>query len=94
MTRLNLILLLAAIVCAVGTITAQHRARNLFVALEKEQALARHLDEDFGNLRIEQGTWARRARIEGVAASHLQMQVPAPNRILVVPGDGIERKRP
>lgn len=94
MTRLNLILLLVAIVCAVGTVTSQHRARNLFVALEKEQARARHLEEEFGNLRIEQGTWARRARIEGVASSYLQMHVPAPERIVVVPGDGIERRRP
>ena len=44
MARLNMLLLLAAVFCALGTVTAQHKARKLFQALEGEQEHARQLE--------------------------------------------------
>lgn len=84
MTRLNLFLTLILIACALGVVTSQHKARKLFVELEKEQELARQLAVEWGQLQLEQGTWATHARIEKIAAGQLRMKVPGASRIQII----------
>lgn len=84
MTRLNLVLALILIACALGVVTSQHKARKLFVELQKEQESAKQMDVEWGQLQLEQSTWAMHARIEKIAAKYLQMQVPEANRVQVV----------
>jgi cell division protein FtsL len=76
MVRMNLSLLLLAIACALGVVTSQHKARKLFVELQKEKDLAQQMDVEWGQLQLEQSTWAMPARVEKVAAMKLQMQAP------------------
>ncbi|HTP94735.1 MAG TPA: cell division protein FtsL [Burkholderiales bacterium] len=85
MVRLNLALLVLLIGCALGVVTAQHKARKQFIALQQQQDLARQLDVEKGQLQLEQSTWAMHSRIEKIAASELQMRVPPPARIQLVP---------
>ncbi len=85
MTRLNLLLVMIAVICALGVVTSQHKARKLFSELEQEQVQARQMDVEWGQLQLEQSTWAMHARIEKVATTHLEMQVPDASRIQVVP---------
>jgi cell division protein FtsL len=85
MIRLDLVLLAVAVLCALGTVASQHRARSLFVELQKEQNGARLLDEEWGQLQLEQSTWAMHSRIESVATSRLRMRVPSTERIQMVP---------
>jgi len=84
MARLNLILLAIAIVCALGTVASQHRARKLFVALEKEQQRSKQLEIEFGQLQLEASTWAMQARIEKIASRKLNMRTPPTGRIQVL----------
>jgi len=42
--KLNLLLLLVLLVCALGLVTSQQKARKLFTQLELEQSRARDLD--------------------------------------------------
>lgn len=88
MTRLNLGLTLVLIVCALGVVTSQYKARKLFVELEKEQELAKQLDVEWGQLQLEQSTWAMHGRIEQIASGRLHMRVPSASRIQVVPAGG------
>ncbi len=85
MIKLNLLLMIIASACAMGVITSQHKARTLFVDLQQEQSLARQMEVEWGQLQLEQSTWAMHARIEKIASSHLQMRVPDPAKIQVVP---------
>ena len=85
MARLNVILFAALVACALALVTSQNQARKLYVQLEKEQALAKHLEVEWGQLQLEQSTWAMHARIESIATRQLNMRVPAPSRIQVVP---------
>jgi len=85
MTRLNLVLLAALIACALGLVTSQHQARKLYVELQREQELAKKLDVEWGQLQLEQSTWAMHARIEKIATRQLNMRVPPPTRIQIVP---------
>ncbi len=85
MTRLNLLLALIAVLCAVGVVTSQHKARKLFIELQQEQDFAKRMDVEWGQLQLEQSTWAMHTRVEKIATSHLEMQVPDASRIQVVP---------
>jgi len=82
--KLNLLLLLVLVVCALGLVTSQHKARKLFTDLEREQARARELDVEFGKLQLEASTWGLHARVEKVATGTLGMRVPDPRRVRVV----------
>ena len=85
MARLNLILLAALVVCALSVVTSQHRARKLYIELQKEQETARKLEVEFGQLQLEQSTWAMQSRIEKIAGGQLMMRVPPATRIQVLP---------
>jgi cell division protein FtsL len=61
MVRLNVFLLLAVVICSLGVVTSQHKARKLFQALEVEQERARQLEVEFGQLQLELSTWGTRA---------------------------------
>ena len=76
MVRFNMFLLLVVVVCALGVVTSQHRARKLFQALETEQERARQLDVEYGQLQLEMSTWAAHPRIEQIARSRLRMVSP------------------
>lgn len=84
MVRLNLLLLCLAIACALGVVTSQHKARKLFVELQKEQELARQMEVEWGQLQLEQSTWAMPARVEKIASRQLKMQLPQGDKIQFV----------
>jgi len=84
MTRLNLILFFVLILTALGTITAQHKSRKLYIELQQHQEAAKQYDIEWGQLQLEQSTWAMHSRIEQIATQHLHMQVPDAKRIQVV----------
>ena len=82
MVRVNMILMLAIVCCALSVVTSQHKARKLFQSLEKEQERARQLDVEFGQLQLELSTWATSPRIEKIAREKLRMHAPDPAKIL------------
>jgi cell division protein FtsL len=82
--KLNLLLLLVLVVCALGLVTSQHKARTLFSELERAEARARELDVEYGKLQLEASTWGLHARIERVAAGTLGMHVPDARRVRVI----------
>ena len=84
MVRLNLSLLGIVLVCALSVVTSQHKARKLYVELQKEQELTKQLEIEWGQLQLEQSTWAMHARIEKIASGRLMMRVPPPSRVQVV----------
>jgi cell division protein FtsL len=86
-TRINLMLLAALVVCALSLVTSRHQARKSFVDLEREQTLSRAYEVEFGQLQIEQSTWAMPARIEKIAREQLHMQLPGTGRIQVLDRD-------
>ena len=92
MARLNLLLLCLAIACALGVVTSQHKARKLFVELQKEQELARQMEVEWGQLQLEQSTWAMPARVEKIASRQLQMQLPKGDKIQFVRMEQIKNK--
>ena len=76
MLRISLVLTLIVMSCALAVVTSQHRARKLFQAIEAEQERAKSLEVEYGQLQIEQSTWAVHTRIERVAVDRLRMRRP------------------
>ncbi|MCK9379981.1 MAG: cell division protein FtsL [Sulfuritalea sp.] len=84
MARLNLVLILLLLACALSTVSANHRARKLFTELEAVQKRMRDLDVEWGQLQLEQSTLAAHVRIERVAREKLGMKPPVPGQIISV----------
>lgn len=85
MIRLNLLLMGILVLCALGVVTSQNRARKLYAELQHAQELAKQMNTEYGQLQLEQGTWAMHARVEKIATERLHMHVPDANNIQIVP---------
>ena len=84
MARINAILLALAVVCALATVSANHTARKLFTELEREQTRMRALEVEWGQLQLEQSTWAGPARVEKIAREKLHMKPPGAGQIISI----------
>jgi cell division protein FtsL len=76
-----------AVVCVLGAIAlvyTKHDSRKLFVELEGLTHERDALNIEWGQLQIEQSTWAQHARIEQVASEDLALVRPAATEIFVI----------
>lgn len=76
MSKLNFILIALLLVSALATVASTHRSRKLFIALENGQAEQKRIEVEWGQLQLEQSTWAKHARVEGIASKQLGMRAP------------------
>jgi cell division protein FtsL len=84
LARINLLLLLVAVVCALSVVSSNHRARKLFTELEATQKRMRDLEVEWGQLQLEQSTVAAHVRVEKLARDRLGMKQPAPGQIIAI----------
>lgn len=84
MTRINVILYFALICSALGLVNSQHKARNRYIELEQINQATKQFDQEYGQLQLEQSTWAMHSRVEAIATEQLQMQVPDAKRVQLV----------
>ena len=89
MLRLNILLLLLVVICSLGVVTSQHKARKVFQSLEAEQDRAKQLDVEFGQLQLELSTWATPPRIEKIARDKLRMRTPEPAKLISATPAGV-----
>ena len=88
MVKLNLLLALVLVLCALSVVSARHQARKLFMALHSAQAHSRDLDVEWGQLQLEISTWLMHNRVEEVARGRLNMTIPEASRIYVLRAEG------
>ena len=92
MVRLNVFRLRAVVICSLGVVTSQHKARKIFQAREVEQERARQLEVEFGQLQLELSTWGTAPRIEKIAREKLKMRTPETERVITAtPAGGLTR---
>ncbi len=94
MVRLNALLLLLTIACALGVVTSQHKARKLFVELQNEKDRAQQMDVEWGKLQLEQSTLVTPARVERLARQQLQMHMPQSEQIRYIRVNGAMVRQP
>ena len=81
---LVIVFALVCVVSALALIKTKHEARKLFVELESLTDERDELNIEWGQLQIEQSTWATHARIEQVAADDLALVRPESTEIFVI----------
>ena len=84
MARVNLLLVVVLVLCALSLVTSRHQARQRFIELERAQAQARGYETEYGQLQLEQSTWGMPARVEKIAREQLRMQLPTAARTEIV----------
>jgi cell division protein FtsL len=72
------------VVSALALVYTKHESRKLFVELESLTDGRDELNIEWGQLQIEQSTWATHARIERVATDDLRLARPEPTEIFVI----------
>lgn len=82
MTRLNLILLLILVLCALSVVTSQHQSRKAFMGLQAENDRAAKLDQEWRELQIESQTLGTHKRIEDKARA-LGMVLPEAKKSII-----------
>ena len=83
-TLLTLVFAFACVASALALVYTKHESRKLFVELEQLTAERDELNIEWGQLQIEQSTWATHSRIEQVATDDLSLVRPASTDIFVI----------
>jgi cell division protein FtsL len=78
MTRISLLLIIAALTSAMYLVGVQYESRRLFTELEHVQREGRRLKTEFERLEVEKRSQATAARVERVAREKLQMRQVTP----------------
>ena len=75
---------LALLGSALGVIYGKHEARNRFNDLQRLTRERDELDIEWGQLQLEQSTWATNGRVESVARDDLRMVIPQATDLRIV----------
>jgi cell division protein FtsL len=78
--RLTVVLVAALLVCALSLINSQNQARRLFIELERAQSLSKQYELQWTQLKLDQSTLGKHARIEASATKELDMVPVTPQR--------------
>jgi cell division protein FtsL len=78
------VLWVAVLGSALGVVYAKHEARNRFYQLQKLTRERDDLDIQWGQLQLEQSTWATHGRVEQVARDDLRMTIPQAGELRLV----------
>ncbi len=78
------VLWLAVLGSAVQVIYARHKARDLFVHLEKLNAERDSLEMEWGRMQLERSSWSSHGFVERVANAKLQMSMPQTRDVRIV----------
>jgi cell division protein FtsL len=77
-------LILLVFISAIAVVLARHQSRKLFAELQGLEQQRDAMNEEWGQLQLEQATWGTHSRIEDFARRKLGMTVPPAAAIMVI----------
>jgi cell division protein FtsL len=83
-TLLALVFAVICVISAMALVYTRHESRKLFIELEQLTTERDELNIEWGQLQIEQSTWATHARIERLATEELSLTRPVATEIFVI----------
>lgn len=86
--RINVLLTITLVMCALSLVNAQYQARRLFIEIERAQAASKQLDLEWAQLQLDQSTLGNHARIEVSARRDLNMVPLTPARTQYLTREG------
>ena len=78
------VLWITVLASALGVVYGKQQARNRFNELQKLTTQRDDLDIEWGQLQLEQSTWATHGRVERVAHDELGMITPSATDLRIV----------
>jgi cell division protein FtsL len=81
---LLVVMILAVLASAVAVIEAKHESRKRFVELRALEKARDAMNVEWGQLQLEQGTWATHSRVERLARKKLHMVMPEMQSVVIV----------
>ncbi len=78
------LLVLAVFASALTLVWARHQSRQQFVELRAMESERDALNIEWGQLQLEQSTWATHGRIERIAHEQLSMRTPAAADVVII----------
>ncbi len=78
--KINIVLAALLVACGLSVVNARYQARQLFSEQGKLEQQAHQLDIDYDQLKLDQSTLGKNARIEQIARTELSMSPLTPAR--------------
>ncbi len=78
------VLSLAVMLSALAVVYAKHESRKLFVEWQSLLAKQDEMNIEWGQLQLEQSTWATHTRVESLARERLGMVLPPQSEVVIV----------
>jgi cell division protein FtsL len=82
--KLMIFLLIMILASAMAVVHAKHQSRMLFAEVQRIEQEIEAYESEWGQLQLEQNTWAEHSRIERLARSKLGMALPPRTSITYV----------
>lgn len=79
-----LLLLLIVVASSLGVVYTKFRSRMLFAEIQRLEQELEAYEVEWGQLQLEQNTWAEHSRIERLARSRLGMILPQRESIIYI----------
>jgi cell division protein FtsL len=79
-----LLLIAVAVASALGVVYMKYRTRMLYAEVQRLQQVVDAYEEEWGQLQLEQNTWAEHGRIERMAGARLKMILPPQESIIYI----------
>jgi cell division protein FtsL len=78
------VLWVALLASSLSVVYVKHSARTHFIELQRLTTERDELDIEWGQLQLEQSTWATHGRVERMARDDLHMLIPQASELRVV----------
>lgn len=77
-------LIILLVLSSVAVVYVTHENRRLVGALQNMLSYQQQLQVEWGQLMLEQSTWAAHGRIESLATKKLHMELPSAQDVVIV----------
>lgn len=88
MSRLDSLLLLVVICCALSVVNSTYQQRRIFVQLERAQSQQHSLEQDWTRLQYEQSALSKTSRVEDMSSNQMGMTAVEAGRTEYLNADG------
>ena len=78
------LLAIAVMGSALGVVYTKYQTRKLFVELQTLEKIRDEMNVEWGQLRLEESTWATHGRVERIARERLGMRMPPVEAVVIV----------
>ncbi len=81
---LAVLLIIGVMISSFQVINAKHQNRQAFIALQKLKKQEDQMETEWGQLQLEQATWAAHGRVEKIASQQLEMVIPPTGSVAII----------